>query len=316
MKKEVISNVLSAFEKIKKSETLIEIISANATMGFCCDIMGSMGISPLTTISPNETAEIASYSDTIFVNLGQLDDNKSLAINEALDTAIKMDKPVMFDPEGAVLSNYRRNSVEKFITMPWHGIVKGNLAEIQSILRKEVGENKIDLSKTLEDNSKINLLEINSDKKIIKSIPDVANKQFIEPFKKQSLSTIESSLILAPNYLMKYKFALNKVFAITGETDIIISTNIRAKLKHLSSKHSLLIGLGTSVGGLCSAFLAYTDSFNAAIGGLSCMSLADYVAEEISSGYGDYKQNILNAISKITPSALEEYLNETLTLEA
>lgn len=121
------------FQEIKKSRPLVHMIPNTVSAALCADGLAAMGARPLMAVEAREMMEITKQADVCVVNLGQPYPGKLEAAGIVLQEAAKHKKPLVLDPVGCGASLYRLQSVQKLLSLPWQGIVKGNRSEIYSI---------------------------------------------------------------------------------------------------------------------------------------------------------------------------------------
>lgn len=309
MKKQLIHDVVSALDELKESNPLVHVIPNSVTANLCADALSALGARSVMAISPSESYEISKHAESLIVNLGQPTEEKLLAVKYSLAAATKHRKPIVLDPVGAGASAFRRDAVKDITSMPWKGIIKGNMSEIQSILTKELQYNGVDNEYSLADK---HLLEDQHPFDPSHTLLDLT--QLVKSTSSQSFpSTTKHSF---PTIFKDKNSAIkDKTLAITGDCDYIISKLRFATLNHKNKYTYKLVGSGCVAGCLCGAFAIYTDDFTASIAGLATLSLASQMAYLNSVGYGDYKIKLLDALTKITSPQLSDYLTEILVLK-
>lgn len=306
MKHQTIEEVVEAFTSLKAKEPLIHVIPNSVTASFCADALSSLGARSVMAVSPSEVAEITAHSDCVVLNLGQPTEEKLFALKYSLTAATKYHKSIVFDPVGAGASSYRRDAIKDIMSIPWKGIIKGNMSEIQSILTKELQYNGVDDAHSLTDNHTI------EDKHPLDFSHNLMN--LTQLMKAEGLPSTQEYNLPTP-YTGKSKITIDKTLAITGASDFVISKEYMASLNHKNNLTYKLVGAGCVAGCLCGAYAAFTDDFSAAVAGLSTLSLASRIAYTRANGYGDYKVHVLNALGEITSPMLKDYLSEILIIQ-
>ena len=93
------------------------------------------------------------------------------------------------------------------------------------------------------------------------------------------------------------------VVCITGETDMIVSKNILAKVKNGHAMMPRVTGLGCAASALCGAFLAVNSSaFAAAVHAMVVMGIAGELAAEQAKGPGSLQLHFLDMLYALTES--------------
>lgn len=121
------------FQEIKKSRLLVHMIPNAVSAALCADGLAALGARPLMAVEAREMPEITQQAAACVINLGQPYDRKLEAASIVLREAAKHRKPLVLDPVGCGASQFRLQSVQKLLSLPWQGIVKGNRSEIYSI---------------------------------------------------------------------------------------------------------------------------------------------------------------------------------------
>lgn len=121
------------FQEIKKSRLLVHMIPNAVSAALCADGLAALGARPLMAVEAREMPEITQQAAACVINLGQPYDRKLEAAGIVLREAAKHRKPLVLDPVGCGASQFRLQSVQKLLSLPWQGIVKGNRSEIYSI---------------------------------------------------------------------------------------------------------------------------------------------------------------------------------------
>lgn len=132
------------FQEIKKSRLLVHMIPNAVSAALCADGLAALGARPLMAVEAREMPEITQQAAACVINLGQPCDGKLEAAGIVLREAVKHRKPLVLDPVGCGASQFRLQSVQKLLSLPWQGIVKGNRSEIYSIQQGFVTREGVD----------------------------------------------------------------------------------------------------------------------------------------------------------------------------
>ncbi len=132
--RQITGQILDCIRYTKAAAPLLHMIPNDVTAGFCADAISAVGGRPLMAVAKEEMREIVSSADGLTVNLGQPSEEKYLACKAALTAAAESGIFVTLDPVGAGASEYRRQMIKKLLEVPWSGVVKGNEAEVHTIL--------------------------------------------------------------------------------------------------------------------------------------------------------------------------------------
>lgn len=119
-----------ALDALREKKPLIHCITNYVTAGDVANMLLAMGASPIMADDPAETAEISAYADALVLNMGTLSENRISAMLKAAETANKRGIPVVFDPVGVHLSEFRRGAAKRILSEISVSIIRGNLSEL------------------------------------------------------------------------------------------------------------------------------------------------------------------------------------------
>ena len=125
-----IAGFAEALDALREKKPLIHCITNYVTAGDTANMLLAMGASPIMADDPAETAEISEYADALVLNMGTLSENHISAMLKAAGTANKRGIPVVFDPVGVHLSEFRRAAARKILSEIKVSIIRGNLSEL------------------------------------------------------------------------------------------------------------------------------------------------------------------------------------------
>ncbi|OON96697.1 MAG: hypothetical protein ATN36_05025 [Epulopiscium sp. Nele67-Bin005] len=100
---------------------------------------------------------------------------------------------------------------------------------------------------------------------------------------------------------------LNTTIVITGKYDIITDGELTRRILNGSPLFQLISGSGCMAASLIASFLSLTTPIEASIMGILVMSLAGELAEQKSTGLADFKLNVLNEVSLMSPETMKSY---------
>lgn len=132
------------FREIKRQKPLIHMIPNTVSATLCADGLSALGARPLMAVDAREMQEITAQSDASVVNLGQLSQEKIESAEQVFRYAAEFGKPLVLDPVGCGASSFRLEAVQKFLALPWNGIIKGNRSELYSIQQNQLTKEGID----------------------------------------------------------------------------------------------------------------------------------------------------------------------------
>ena len=150
-KKQLTEEILKGCRAVRRLRPLVHMIPNYVTAGICADAISAIGGRPLMASAPEEMEEITASADGLVINMGQPSEEKYRACRTAMETAAKSGLPVLFDPVGAGASAYRRRIAGDLTGLPWSGVIKGNSAEIRTVLTGVLSHDGVDSIREFEN---------------------------------------------------------------------------------------------------------------------------------------------------------------------
>lgn len=125
--KQDFSGAINAF---REKHPLVHCITNYVTAGDTANMLLAAGASPIMADDPAEVAEITGYADALVLNMGTLSENRLTAMLKAGASANKRGIPVVLDPVGVHLSDFRGEAVLKILSEVKISVIRGNLSEM------------------------------------------------------------------------------------------------------------------------------------------------------------------------------------------
>lgn len=148
----VVEEIILALNTVKNKTPLVYHLTNTVTINDCANITLAIGGSPLMSFCIEEIEEIIGFSSSVVLNIGTMDSSmKNMAI-EVGKIANKLKKPIVLDPVGVGATKARKDLVNSLLKEVKFSVIKGNVAEIKSILNIESLSRGVD---SLEKDSKI-----------------------------------------------------------------------------------------------------------------------------------------------------------------
>lgn len=119
-----------ALTALREKKPLIHCITNYVTAGDTANMLLAAGTSPIMADDPAEVSEIVEYADALVLNMGTLSENRLAAMLKAGTTANKRGIPVVLDPVGFHLSEFRSQAFYKIQSEVKFSVIRGNLSEI------------------------------------------------------------------------------------------------------------------------------------------------------------------------------------------
>lgn len=134
MKEEIINEIALALKNIKEKTPLVYHLTNTVTINDCANITLAIGGSPLMSFCLEEIEEIIGFSSSVVLNIGTMDRSMEKMAVEVGKIANKLKKPIILDPVGVGATKARKNLVNSLLKEVRFTVIKGNMAEIKSLL--------------------------------------------------------------------------------------------------------------------------------------------------------------------------------------
>ncbi|MPW26678.1 hydroxyethylthiazole kinase [Alkalibaculum sp. M08DMB] len=127
------TQIAESLTKIKTSKPIVHHITNYVTMNDCANITLAIGASPIMAFDKNEVEEVVSFSSSLVLNIGTINQSIIEPMIIAGKKANSLNIPVILDPVGVGATKFRYSCVEQLINSIQFSIIKGNMSEIKSI---------------------------------------------------------------------------------------------------------------------------------------------------------------------------------------
>ena len=114
---------------------VINCISNIVTANDCANVLLAAGFSAIMADEPQEMEDIARAADAIVINLGTPSDRKYEAARAGGLAYNALHKPVIIDPVGVAVSDYRRQRLKELLSIVHPDVIRCNLSEAKAILK-------------------------------------------------------------------------------------------------------------------------------------------------------------------------------------
>lgn len=150
--------------KLKQKSPLILCLTNFVTVNFVANTLLASGSYPIMSNSVKELEELLNIADSLYINIGTLDDHfMEMAIN-ASKIAKKLGKPIVLDPTGSGASKIRTEASREL--MQYADVIKGNTSEIISLNSKLENSKGVDASHPID-------IALNNAKEIVKKYNNI-----------------------------------------------------------------------------------------------------------------------------------------------
>ena len=134
LKEKLIDEIVLALKNTKEKTPLVYHLTNTVTINDCANITLAIGGSPLMSFCIEEIEEIIDFSSSVVLNIGTMDKSMETMAVEVGKIANKLKKPIILDPVGVGATKARKNLVNALLKEIKFTVIKGNMAEIKSIL--------------------------------------------------------------------------------------------------------------------------------------------------------------------------------------
>ena len=123
-------DALTALTKLREMRPVTHCITNYVTAGDTANMLLAVGASPIMADDPADAAEVSAGADAVMLNMGTLSESHIEAIIKAGKSANECGIPVVFDPVGVHLTEFRREAALKILSEVKVSIIRGNLSEM------------------------------------------------------------------------------------------------------------------------------------------------------------------------------------------
>ncbi|NJL00767.1 MAG: hydroxyethylthiazole kinase [Spirulinaceae cyanobacterium RM2_2_10] len=120
-------------QTIRETQPLVHNIANYVTMNFAANALLALGASPVMAHASGEVAAMVELADALVINIGTLDDPWLAAMEQAMQTARQLGKPIALDPVGAGATPYRTLAVRRLLSTAKPAVIRGNASEILAV---------------------------------------------------------------------------------------------------------------------------------------------------------------------------------------
>ena len=257
--------------RVRSQAPLIHCITNYVTARDCANLLLACGASPVMADSPEEVEEITAVSSGLYLNLGTLHHSSVSAMRAAGSRAGELGIPILLDPVGVGASRFRRETARALLDALPIGVIRGNASEIKTLVLGSSGVRGVDAD---------------------------------DPVRGE---TPESIAVLARTLAEK----TGAVVAVTGAVDVVTDGRKSVQIQNGHPMMCRVTGTGCQLSALMAAFVAANPGqrLEGAAAAVCAMGLCGEIAYARLSGpegTGSYQVFLMDAISRLTPEALEE----------
>jgi len=143
------------FERVKKERPLVHHITNWVSIYDCANIVRAVGALPVMAHAIEESADMATISSSVVLNIGTLTNEVVEAMKVAGKAANSKNIPIVLDVVGAGATRYRNEKTIELIREVKIDIIKGNCSEIARVAGLDVFTKGVEATKIDEDLTKV-----------------------------------------------------------------------------------------------------------------------------------------------------------------
>lgn len=123
-----------ALDRIRETRPLVHCITNVVTVESVANAVLAIGASPIMASAAEEVEAVAERADALLINTGTLQPEALRAMLLAGKTANEKDIPVVLDPVGAGVSQFRTEAVQQILHNVKVDVIRCNASEAQTLL--------------------------------------------------------------------------------------------------------------------------------------------------------------------------------------
>lgn len=255
---------------VRETSPLVHCISNQVASNDCANIVLACGASPIMAEDPEEVAEVTAISRAVSLSLGTPNPRKAEALLRAGKTANEQGIPVVFDPVGVGVSEFRRTIADRFLAEVRPTILRCNCSELRTLCLEEANRRGVDADRAQEDEWQENITLAKAAAKTLGCVVAMSGREDV----------------------------------ITDGKTVYLGQNGTPRMRSVTGTGCMLSVLtGAFVGANPDAPL------EAALGAVCAMGVCGQRAEKRMSGQGgtgSFRVYLMDAVSNLTPEQLEE----------
>lgn len=129
----LIEKIHSYKDLLRQNKPVVHHITNFVTMYQCARVTAFLGAAPIMAFAADETADVTARSDALVVNTGTLNSEVIRSIPKSLEYANTHQIPVVLDPVGARLSDYRFDFIHSLLERFHFDVIRCNGVELLNL---------------------------------------------------------------------------------------------------------------------------------------------------------------------------------------
>ncbi len=143
-------SIISTFQKLKSSPSLVHNITNYVVMNNTANALLAVGASPIMSHAHAEQKDMVNIINALVINIGTLDEYWVDSMLIAVDQANAVNKPWILDPVGAGATTYRNEVLSRLLEKK-PTIIRGNASEIMSLVSINIQSKGVDSTNTSDE---------------------------------------------------------------------------------------------------------------------------------------------------------------------
>ena len=260
-------------ENVRKSNPLIHSITNYVTVNDVANMILACGASPIMADDVNEVEEVTAMCQGLNINIGTLQLRTIESMLKAGKKATELQHPVIFDPVGISVSEFRAQAAFELLKEVPVSVIKGNMSEIRFLF----------------DHSGITKgVDVNTE--------DTVTKDNLE---------------YAVSYVKDAARVLNCVVAVTGKIDLVSDGHRCYVIYNGVKQMSQVTGTGCQLAGLTACFVAANKESvcEATAAAVCAMGLAGEIASSFmkkNEGNATFRNRLIDAVYNMNKEVLDK----------
>ena len=142
-------------KQIREQNPLIHNITNNVVINFVANGLLALGASPIMGEEFLEMRDFSRFCNALAINIGSITELSLKAMLQAGFSYNKEQKPIVFDPVGVGVSEFRIKAVKELLEKVHFSAIRGNVAEISFLATGQWGGKGVDVGNSSENAEKI-----------------------------------------------------------------------------------------------------------------------------------------------------------------
>ena len=149
--------VATLFELVRDKRPLVHHITNYVTVNDCANVVLAIGASPIMADEISEVEEMVSLCNALVLNIGTANERTIASMLKAGQKANALGIPIVLDPVGVGATSFRLSSAKALLEALSFSVIRGNMAEIKTLIGLESKSAGVDSLDDESDGAKVAL---------------------------------------------------------------------------------------------------------------------------------------------------------------